>query len=246
MQSHDELLRRDLAATAAEAEPLGLIASDVVARVARRRRAATAGAVAMTVLALGGLVVGGLATVGRLATGPSGGVDTAEVLPFTCGELLNLPDTAPTRAGLTMSLTARRADEEAGPALTVTFTADRAVNVRSTPLQLFELLYLRDGVIVGGGPLLNQPGDRTPQAVPLVNGGFDLDPDHPSTDDLGPRDALCPGLGWPQIWSDPGLYEAVLVQGPVLQRGDDPQQLRVDIPSQDARANLVARAPLGP
>ena len=49
MQSHDELLRRDLAATAAEAEPLGLIATDVVARVARRRRrAAAAGAVATT------------------------------------------------------------------------------------------------------------------------------------------------------------------------------------------------------
>jgi hypothetical protein len=200
MQSHDELLRRDLAATAAEAEPLGLIATDVVARVARRRRrAAAAGAVATTALVVGGLVVGGLATSGRLRAGPSGGVDPAEVLPFTCAEALTLPDTAPTRSGLTMSLTARRVDDETGPALTVTFTADRALNVRSTPLQLFEVLYLRNGVIVGGGPLLNQPGDTTPQAVPLVNGGFDVDPDHPSTDVLGPRDALCPGLGWSQV-----------------------------------------------
>lgn len=56
--------------------------------------------------------------------------------------------------------------------MSVTFTADCALNVRRSPPSYFEVLYLNDGIIVGGGPMLNLPGDTTPQAMPLKGDGF--------------------------------------------------------------------------
>ena len=109
-----------------------------------------------------------------------------------------------------------KVDDSSGPGLTATFTADRSLRVDGSPANLFEVLYLKDGVIVGGGPMLNQPGDLTPQAMPLIGAGFHVDPDNPWTMDLGPRHRLCPALSWPESWSEPQRYEAVLVQGRVF------------------------------
>jgi hypothetical protein len=47
------------------------------------------------------------------------------------------------------------------------------------------VLYLDEGVIVGGGPMLNKAGDLTGQGVNLVGGGFPLEAGVPSIEKLG-------------------------------------------------------------
>jgi hypothetical protein len=141
--------------------------------------------------------------------------------------------------------TVRKVADDAGPKLAVTFTADRTFAVRGSPASLFEVLYLKDGVIVGGGPMLNRPGDLTAQAMDLVGAGFDVGPGNPSTQDLGPRNELCPGLTWRQIWSEPRSYEALLVLGHVQPMpGNGSDTFLVDIPTLGYGPLLVARAAL--
>ena len=88
---------------------------------------------------------------------------------FICGENLLLgPDAAATRNGLTMTLSkTKNIDESTGPELAVTFTADRPLNVGISRPEQLEVLYVRDGVIVGGGPMLNEAGDLSSQGLSL-------------------------------------------------------------------------------
>ena len=243
----DRRLREDLAAVAGDAGPLGLSLESLLAKVKRRRRRSAVGAVAGTAA----VVIGIVAAAGWLGASPRGGLTPATSpsypRPFVCGEELALgPGAAATQAGLTMTLSkARKVGESTGPDLEVTSTADRPLRVQGSPPYLFEMLYVRDGVIVGGGPMLNQPGDMTGQAMSLIGSGFDVGPGRPITVDLGRRDKLCPGLTWPQVWSAPQRYEVVLVQGRVLPRPEvRPDHVVLDIPTLGYWPLIVARARL--
>lgn len=246
MQPAEARLREDLVAVASDAGPLGLAPEHVVAKVRRRRRRSALGVAAGTAT----VMIGILAAAGWLDANSGGdglmpAASPSYARPFVCGEQLTLgPDATATQAGLTMTVSkARKIGDTTGPALEVTFTADRALRVQGSPATLFEVLYLRDGVIVGGGPMLNPPGDITGQAMDLVGSGFDVGPGRPSIEDLGRRDTLCPGLTWPQIWAEPQRYEAVLVQGRVLPRPDvGPDHVRLDIPTLGYGPLIVARA----
>ncbi|GAB3868924.1 hypothetical protein ACFPIJ_05625 [Dactylosporangium cerinum] len=231
MQPRDASLRDELTAAAAGAAPPGFTAETLVGRVRRRRRRravvrAVAGVAAVVLaVAAAGIVRGardGGTTVAEppitkpsipaSATGPQ--LPVPEV--FMCGQPLVPADAAGTRSGLTMALDpVRRTATGTGPDLTVTFTATAALHVVSSPPRLFEVLYLKDGVIVGGGPMLNQPGDTTAQGLDLIGYTFDVGPGQPASLELGPRVTLCPAATWPQVWASPQSYEVVVLQGPV-------------------------------
>jgi hypothetical protein len=154
---------------------------------------------------------------------------SAAVRVFMCGDPLDLDDAADSRAGLTMAISrVRRGADSVGPEITVTFTSTTLMRVRSTPPRQFEVLYLRDGIIVGGGPMLNLPGDVSPQVLDLVGYGFVVAPGRPSTHDLGRRDMLCPSLSWRQVWSAVPSYEVVVLQGPVA---GQPSEMWMDLPA---------------
>jgi hypothetical protein len=102
------------------------------------------------------------------------------------------------------------------------------------------VLYLRDGIIVGGGPMLNEPGDLSGQGMLLIGGPFDVGVGQPFITALGPRNKLCPGLTWPAIWSEPGQYEAILVKGPVTPSVDE-EHVRLDIPTLGRWPLMVSR-----
>ena len=201
--------------------------------------AAGALAVALAIWPLGALVRPDGEGGSTPAAGPS------YPRPFVCGENLLLgPDASDARAGLTMSVTnASKIDHATGPDLAVKFTADQPMHVRISPTELFQVLYLRDGLIVGGGPMLNEAGDPSAQGLSLPGSAFDVDPEHPWSDGLGPRNRLCAPLTWPEVWSQHEAYEVVLVQGNVLARQEPPGVL-LDIPTLGHWPLLVARAPL--
>jgi hypothetical protein len=233
-------LRDELTTLADRAGPLQLDPHRVMART-RRRRIAVVTASVTAVLAL--------ATAGTLAaaTGQRGITPTvgpSYPRPFVCGERLLLgPGASDTQGGLTMVLSkVRKVDDTTGPTLEATFTADRSVYVDAFPETYWEVLYVEDGVIVGGGPALNKPGDLTPQGVNLVGGGFPLERGVPSTERLGRRDGLCDGLTWPQVWAASARYEAVLVLGPVLPM-DVPGHIRLEIGTLGWWPLIVASSP---
>jgi hypothetical protein len=248
MQPVDVRLREDLATVADDAEPLGVSLESLLAKLKRRRGRSAVGAAAGTAA----VVIGIVAAAGWLGASSGGGgltpaASPSYLRPFVCGEELALgPDAAATQAGLSMTLSeVRKVGESTGPALEVTFTANRWLRVQGSPPYLFEVLYTRDGVIVGGGPMLNQAGDMTGQAMSLIGSGFDVGPGHPITEDLGRRDKLCPGLTWPQVWSAPQRHEVVLVQGPVMPMADNgPDHLRLEIPTLGYWPLIVARTRL--
>jgi hypothetical protein len=148
---------------------------------------------------------------------------------YMCGEPLVQTYAVDNPWGLTMAISAvRRGVDAVGPDITVTFTATTSVFVASSPPQLFEVLYLKAGIIVGGGPMLNMPGDESSQTLDLVRYGFAVEPGRPSSQNLGRRDTLCPGLSWQQVWSAPRSYEVVVLQGPVT---GQPPEISVGIPA---------------
>jgi hypothetical protein len=142
---------------------------------------------------------------------------------FTCGEPLRLPaGSGPhdERSGLTLTIQALSPPvRTCGPALTVIFTARREVGVVCSPPTSFEVLYLQDGLIVGGGPMLTGPGLGL-QAIDALAVSFTVTPDRPSSHRLGSRDRLCAGRAWSEVWSAPARYEIAVLAGPVLQRTD--------------------------
>ncbi|MEU7871393.1 hypothetical protein [Dactylosporangium sp. NPDC049140] len=225
MPPGEQGLRRNLATAAGDAGPPGLTAP----RTRHRRAVLSAAAAVASVLVV-------TAAIGAWTTG--GGPTSV----YMCGERLRLPDAASSRGGLTMSLTVRGAGTDRGPDLTVTFTAKSGLVVTASPPELFQVLYLEDGVIVGGGPMLNRPGDTSAQGLDAIGRRFTVGPGAPSEQRLGPRDTLCPALTWSRVWSHASRYDVVVVQGPLEPTGPDEAALGIPLPL-DA-ALLVARARL--
>jgi len=158
--------------------------------------------------------------------------------PFVCGEAADLGlGAAATQSGITMRLSkVMKINNTAGPELEATFTSEQRISVHTSPTKEFVVLYIRDGVIVGGGPAVNPPGDQSGRLLELVGYGFTIDPDRPATERLGPRDQLCPALTWAQIWAQPQQYQVVLVMGPVL--------VDADPMSPELEVGILGRGPL--
>jgi hypothetical protein len=157
-----------------------------------------------------------------------------------CGQRLALGDARNARSGLTMTVSVTKITSDTGPALKVSFTSVTTTQVSSSPPSLFEVLYLREGMIVGGGPLLNQPGDDSLQGLNLEGDGFMLSAGQPSIHELGPRNTLCASLSWSQMWTDPRSVEVLVLQGEVTGK---PPEISIGTPSL-ASPLLVARANL--
>ncbi|WFE53647.1 hypothetical protein [Micromonospora sp. WMMD1155] len=251
MPSDDRLLREGLESLADRAGPPSFASDRVLARVRRRRGLLVAGtgaasimAVSLVTAAIAGMVGGGAPTIDPGATpGPSTGptASTAEPTVYVCGDRFDQPVTR-SEGVLSAELSSvAKVNEDTGPALTVTFAATRAVQVASSPPAYLQVLYLKDDVIVGGGPMVNRPGDTRAQAVDAIRDGFDLAPGRPHTQDLGPREMLCPSSTWPDVWAAPDRYQVALVLGPVEDHGEE-VVLRVPLPP--GAASLVVKASL--
>ncbi|MFY1615903.1 hypothetical protein [Micromonospora sp. WMMD736] len=236
-----------------EADPPSFAIEQVRARVRRRGGllAAATGVASIMLLSLVTVaaagVGGGEPSTGTGASpGPStatGQTATAEKGPgvYVCGDRYDHVAAAP-GGHLTAEVSSVvKVKNDSGPAVTVTFAATRAVHVASSPPSLLQVLYLKDGVIVGGGPMVNEPGDATSQGVDAIRGGFDLAPGKPHELQLGPREMLCPSLTWPDVWTTPDRYEVAVVIGPVEDRGDE---LLLNVPLPPSAASLVMRATL--
>jgi len=247
MRPLDSQLREGLAVVADAAGPVGFTAESVTGKVRRRRRrsgvAAGAGVAALTlgVVAATGWFVADSRTGGPVMADPSHapadvGVSTGAATSgspstvYMCGERLVLPDATNSREGLTLSVSAAKSGSNVGPDVTVTFTAGTAVHVTASPPALFEMLYLDDGIIVGGGPMLNPPGDMTSQGIDAIGTGFDVGPGHPSVQQPGRRDTLCQSLSWSKVWSAAHRYEVVVLQGRVEKVGAGQLTLGIPLP----------------
>jgi hypothetical protein len=243
MRRSDEWLRDELANAAGDT--LEFTADHVLGEVRhRRRRAALLGATtAVAVVVLASVLLGSGMRSPR--TGARTGAATSETSKapvYICGQRLVLPDEAASRGGLTMAISGvRRGAGDTGPDIMVTFTATTAMQVRSSPPNLFQVLYLRDGIIVGGGPMLNLPGDESMQGLDPIGYGFTVGPGRPSSHEAGRRDTLCPSLTWPKVWSASRSYEIVMLQGPVT---GQPQEISLGVPVAGQQSLLVSRARL--
>ncbi|MFE9914107.1 hypothetical protein ACFYPG_03025 [Micromonospora sp. NPDC005553] len=254
MPSDDRILRERLASLADRAAPPSFATDRLRARVRRRRNLLAAGTgaasimvVSLVTVAAAGIVGGGDPITGTGATPglstPTKPTATTDKEPgvYVCGDRYDHPGS--TAGGI---LTAEvssvaKVNGDAGPAVTVTFAATRAVHVASSPPSLLQVLYLKDGVIVGGGPMVNKPGNTSAQGVDAIRDGFDLAPGKPHEQQLGPREMLCPSLTWPEIWARPDRYEVAVVLGPVEERGEE---LVLGVPLPPSVASLVVKAPL--
>jgi hypothetical protein len=152
------------------------------------------------------------------ASSPSLSASALDAL-FVCGRGVWVDDLAGTRQGLTMAITSvRYVSDDTGPEVTLRFTATAVLQVRTGRPSSVEVVYLKDSVIVGGGPMLNLPGDFSPQGVDLPGSGFQVAPGQPADVALGPRPTLCPAFTWPKLWSTPADVDVMVVQGQVEQR----------------------------
>ncbi|SCF10234.1 hypothetical protein [Micromonospora chokoriensis] len=253
MPSDDRLLRERLETLADGATPPSFAGDRVVARVRRRRGLLVAGtaaasimAVSLATVAIAGMVGGGGpstdsgATPGpSLPTGPTASIQ--EPAGYVCGDRYDQPATPPVGVLSAQLSSVAKVDADSGPALTVTFAATRAVHVAASPPSYLQVLYLRNDVIVGGGPMVNRAGGTEAQAVDAVRDGFDVAPGKPHTQGLGPRETLCPPVTWPDVWAAPDRYEVALVLGPIEDHGEE---VALGVPLPPAAASLVVRAPL--
>ncbi|MCX5065578.1 hypothetical protein OOJ91_06750 [Micromonospora lupini] len=254
MPSDDRLLRERLASLADRAAPPSFATDHLRARVRRRRNllAAGTGVASIMVVSLVTVVTAGIvggenpitgtgATPGpSTAAGPTAGTEK-EPGVYVCGDRYDHPGS--TSGGILTAEVSSVANVngDSGPAITVAFAATRAVHVTSSPPSLLQVLYLKDGVIVGGGPMVNGPGDTSSQGVDAIGDGFDLAPGKPHEQQLGPREMLCPSLTWSEIWARPALYEVAVVLGPVEDRGEE---LVLGVPLPPTVAVLVVKAAL--
>ncbi|MFF4341569.1 hypothetical protein ACFY00_16740 [Kitasatospora sp. NPDC001540] len=227
-----EELREQLPGAAGLAGPPELDTALLVRRVRRgrlARRALTGGAA---------LALAAAAALGAVRwSGPGGGADAAGPSddPYACGRRPSLAGPA-TANGVTLSVASvRRAGDDAGPVIEAGFRTDRAFEAIGSPPNYLEVLYLRDGVVVGGGPVLKRPGDRYEQGVDAVGYVYHLTPDSPLRVPLGARDGLCPSVRWSQVWAEPERYEVVLLVDPPVELNGPPP---TGLPQL-----LVARAP---
>ncbi|GGO31837.1 hypothetical protein [Micromonospora parathelypteridis] len=254
MPSDDRLWRDRLATLADRAAPPSFATDRLRARVRRRRNLLAAGTgaasimvVSLVTVAAAGIVGGGDPITSTGATpGPStptGPTATTGSEPdvYVCGDRYDHPGSTPGGILTAEVSSVAKVNDDSGPAVTVTFAATRAVHVASSPPSLLQVLYLKGGVIVGGGPMVNQPGDTIGQGVDAIRSGFDLAPGKPHEQQLGPREMLCPSLTWSEIWATPDRYEVALVLGPIEDRG---KELILGVPLPPTVASLVVKAPL--
>jgi hypothetical protein len=82
-----------------------------------------------------------------------------------------------------------------------------------------QIIYLKDGLVVGGGPLLREPGDTGLQVTDFAGQGMSAAPGKPGTIDVGPRNTLCPSTSWRDVWADPGEYEVVVTMAEPVNAG---------------------------
>ncbi|GAB3849876.1 hypothetical protein ACFPIJ_56090 [Dactylosporangium cerinum] len=135
---------------------------------------------------------------------------------FVCGRGIWADDLAGTRAALTVAVASvRRVSADTAPEVALRFTATTDLRVQIPPV---EVLYLKDSVIVGGGPMLNQPGDLSPQTMAEPGTGFEVRPGKPVDAAVGAR-ALCPAFTWPKLWSAPEHVAVMVVVGHLEPRG---------------------------
>ncbi|MFD7640887.1 hypothetical protein ACFV4P_09540 [Kitasatospora sp. NPDC059795] len=190
-----------------------------IAQAVRRRRTRS-GLAAGAVLAV---AAGVAATAAVLPTGPAavgaagpgeGGEPTVIGVPagaYTCGRPLPDKQASTTVNGITLSVSSvRRAGDGTGPAVDVAYRADRSVDGVGVPPEYLETLYVKDGVVVGGGPLLNRPGDTEAQGVDALGHPVRLEAGVPKVEPLGERNTLCGSLTWQQVWAEPERYEVVV------------------------------------
>jgi hypothetical protein len=222
---------------------------EVRSRVKRHRRlvAAGTGIASIAVISVVAFAVSGLTggTPLMVATpGPSYSLRPEQPPAlFMCGARYDVPH-SPTVDVLTVNVTAQKVSDQLGPAITATFETTRQVFVAAGRPSAMQVLYLKDGIIVGGGPMLNQPGDTRGQGVEPVRDGFDVSPGSPYAQNLGPRATLCGSRTWPEVWSSAGEYEVALVLGPVAAVL---HELRFEVPSSAPAENLiVTRTRLSP
>ncbi|MFJ9080456.1 hypothetical protein ACIRO3_35260 [Streptomyces sp. NPDC102278] len=250
-----EDLRAQLSVTAELAGTPNIDTDRVVGRVRRRRTARfTVQGCAVLALAAAGTfgvlqwnggpsravdAAGSGAGTGAVSASPSAGTSGAPAPgPYVCGQSPDLSGAASTRDGLTLELdSVRRTSDQAGPEIVVSLRSDTPRTVVSTPSASIEVLYLKDGVIRGGGPMLNPPGDLSPQGTDMIGRPVDLEPGHPDVQQLGERNALCPSSSWSEVWSDPADYEVVVVLR-------QPIETPAAQPAPDTTPLLVVRAPL--
>jgi hypothetical protein len=256
MRQRRDSIEERLAAVADDAAPPSFTAAELIARVKRRRRltawtwAAATAVVVLSVVAVAFQMIPkpirrdfardaapGPATPSVAPPGPTASPE-GTLAPYVCGEPFRPGNGLPTRNGLSLSISSmRKVTDRAGPDMEVTLSANRQLQLVSTPPTSIEVLYLKDGVIVGGGPRLNTPGDHTPQASDLIRYVVDLGPGRASVQKLGPRDQLCPSLRWSEVWALPGQYEVVvLLHQPVEVTDAQPPSARVEL--------LIARSVL--
>lgn len=203
--------------------------------------------VLLVMVAAAGIVGGGDPSTGTGATpgpsAPTGPTATTGKEPevYVCGDRYDHPGSTPGGIVTAEVSSVAKVNGDSGPAIAVTFAATRAVHVASSPPSLLQVLYLKDGVIVGGGPMVNKPGDTSAQGVDAIRDGFDLAPGKPHEQQLGPREMLCPSLTWSAIWARPDRYEVALVLGPVEDRREE---LVLGVPLPPTVASLVVTAAL--
>ena len=140
---------------------------------------------------------------------------------FMCGQSTAGYHVGGTRGGLTVAVNGihKPADGRA-PAISITFTAASYMKMVSGSPSTVEVLYLRGGIIVGGGPSLNEAGDRYPQSVDMRAFGFPVYPNQDNVLDLGERTHLCGSLTWGDVWAEAERFEALVLQGHLVERDD--------------------------
>ena len=236
MEHGRDLIEEHLETEAQQVSPPTFAVGDLVRRIRRRRRFAvgSTAVAAVTVVALSATAATHWFSSGGGSL-PAG--DDSSGQAYRCGETFVQPSYAvSSRNGLSLAIrSTRRTADNAGPAVEVALAGDRQMAVMSTPPNLIEVLYLKNSVIVGGGPMLAAAGDHGTQGIDRLGYGAQLTPDRPSVQNLGPRDRLCPPLRWSQVWSAPQDFEVVIVL-------EQPAELDIQ-PAPDVQL-LIARAPL--
>ncbi|MFI9782696.1 hypothetical protein ACIHEI_04165 [Kitasatospora sp. NPDC051984] len=234
-----EDLRRGLPEAADLAGPLQ-VDTERLTRAVRRRRRTRSALTAGAVLAVAGAVFTTMGPVGPTVASPgAGGAGAASASPTgtawgqTCGRPLKSEGGGSKINGFEMSVSSvQRVSNETGPAVDAVLNSERMVGMGGNPGPALEVLYLKNGAVVGGGFTLTGRGDPKTEGTLggqmwLVRAG------EPFALKLHEQNALCPSVTWPQIWAHPGDYEVVLTLiSPIGESTDNKERL------------LVARAPL--
>lgn len=217
---NSEELRSALSSSAEQAGPHGVSSLEIVkkSRQQRKRRTVVALGSTVAVLALGALVGTTLTDShqdGELAKAP-------EEPLIVCGQKFSSQGKDSTPGGVSIRFSSvKKVDDKSGPETKLAVSSDQKRTLTSTPPESIRVVYLKDGIVIGGGPALNEPGDLAPQPEFLVGHNIEAGPGKPSIQKLGKRDTLCShsGVGWPQIWKEAAVYEIAVLLFPPAEVG---------------------------